>query len=97
MDPSILTQLTQFGAAGLIGLLWIFERRQAAERHRQLDEAHRRIVERDRELDALLAVVKENTRAVTSLEHGQRRLIQTLERLERSAAKSSHAATAARQ
>lgn len=37
------------------------ERRDAAHRDRQLDEAHRKLIGRERDLEALLAVVKENT------------------------------------
>ncbi len=73
-----LTVLTQFGAAGLIGMLWVFERRHAATRDRQLDEAHRKLVGQERELDALLTVVKENTKAISTLEEGQRSLIDLL-------------------
>lgn len=73
--------LTQFGAAGLIGLMWVLERRQAAAREKQLDEAHRRIVRREEEAGALLSVVKENTRAIVSLEQGQRQLAELLRAL----------------
>ncbi len=76
-----LTTLTQFGAAGLIGLLWVMERRHAALRDRQLDETPRRIIEQERDLEALLTVVKENTKAVNTLQQGQVQLIQLLRRL----------------
>ncbi len=76
-----LTLLTQFGAAGLIGLLWIMERRYAAHRDRQLDEAHRKLIDQERDLEALLTVVKENTKAVNTLQQGQVQLIQLLKRL----------------
>ena len=78
MPEPIITTLSQFGAAGLIGLLWLMERRQASRREKQIDEAHRRIMNRERELDALLQVVQENTKAINSLEHSQRRLIGVL-------------------
>jgi len=78
MESELLLSLSQFGAAGLIGLLWVLERRHAAARDRQLDEAHRRIVERQRESDVLIAVVRDNTTAVTALRAGQERLIDLL-------------------
>lgn len=78
MTEQVMTILTQFGAAGLIGLLWLFERRHAASRERQLDEAHKQVINRERELHVLLDVVKENTRAINSLESSQRRLIAVL-------------------
>ncbi len=80
MDGS-LTALTQFGAAGLIGVLWVLERRHAAQRDRQLDEAHRKIVTSERDLEALLNVVKENTKAINTLQQSQIHLISLLERI----------------
>lgn len=81
MSETVLTTLTQFGAAGLIGMLWILERRQSATRNRQIDEAHERIRQEGRAVEALLTVVKENTRAIIRLEESQSRLIALLERL----------------
>lgn len=80
IDETMLMTLTQFGAAGLIGVLWLYERRQAAARERQLDEAHRRVVGQERELEALLRVVQDNTRAMSALEASQRRLVALLSR-----------------
>jgi len=85
----LLLEFTQFGAAGLIGVLWILERRHAAHRDRQLDEAHERLVRERREAAVLVQVVKENTRAITSLEHAQRRLIGLLARRERPLARDA--------
>ncbi len=68
----------QFGAAGLIGLLWLHERRHSAVRDRQLEQAHRRLLTREREVNWLLKVLNDNTRAINSLEHSQRRLIRFL-------------------
>jgi hypothetical protein len=76
MDIDVLQLLTQFGAAGLIGLLWIVERRHASTRERQLTETHRRLLSREQTLDAMLNVVRDNTRAIVSLEHTQRQLIE---------------------
>jgi hypothetical protein len=81
MSDALLTTFTQFGAAGLIGLLWLLERRAAAQRERQLDEAHRTVMARQQELDALLSVIRENTQALSSLQQSQRRLVEVLERL----------------
>src|SRR5687767_1653289 len=75
MTSELLPILSQFGAAGLIGLMWIAERRHAAVRERQLDEAHGKLSAQDQALRALLDVVKENTRAIATLEQTQRQLI----------------------
>lgn len=77
--PALVTQL---GVAGLIGWMWLSERRAAGERERQLTEAHARIAESGVGLDVLLEAVRENTRAMATLEAGQRRLISAVERLE---------------
>jgi hypothetical protein len=81
MSEQLLTIFTQFGAAGLIGLMWIMERRSGALRERQLSDAHRQIISRERELDSLLEVIKENTRAINAVEHTQRQLLQLVQRL----------------
>ncbi len=70
-----VTAFTQFGAAGLIGVLWVMERRYAAHRDRQLDEAHRKLIGQERVLEALLTVVKENTKAINTLQRGPVQLI----------------------
>lgn len=68
MDPTLLSSLTPFGAAGLIAFLWLTERKSSAERERQLTEAHDRLVRHRSELSLLVNVVRENTRALTALE-----------------------------
>lgn len=68
MDPTTITSLTPFGAAGLIAFLWLTERRASAERERQLTQAHERLVRQRSELSLLVGVVRENTRALTALE-----------------------------
>jgi hypothetical protein len=93
LDSSFVTTLTQFGAAGLMGMLWIFERRHASTRDRQLDEAHRALLGQERQLQALLNVIRDNTRALQALEIGQRRLIGLLQaRLRRQQGVSATAA-----
>jgi hypothetical protein len=75
MPTDLTTIFAQFGPAGLMGLLWIMERRHAATRERQLTEAHQRLSRQDDSIHALLEVVRDNTRAITSLEHTQRHLL----------------------
>lgn len=74
MPPDLLSTLTQFGVAGLIAAMWLVERRAASAREKQLLDAHERIVESRAHLDALLTVVKDNTRAITALEGAVARL-----------------------
>lgn len=79
--PEYLHILSQFGAAGLIGLLWLAERRNAARRERQLTDAHRKIVTQEHALDSMINVVRDNTRAIVALEHTQRQLIDLVTQL----------------
>lgn len=81
MDTAVWTDLAQFGAAGLIAWMWLMERRGAVQRETQLSEAHARVVEQKVQLDALLSVVTENTRAVAAVEAGQRSLAGLIGRL----------------
>ena len=83
MGETMLKVLSEFGAAGLIGLMWMLERRHAAKRDRQLDEAHTRLLSQRQELDIWLQLVRENTKAVSGLEQAQRELIATLQRWRR--------------
>ncbi len=94
MDPNSIEAmtaiLTQFGAAGLIGLLWVLERRTAMQRDRQLQEAHDKLMAQRQATESLLQIVKDNTAAMKSLEYAQRRLIDHLNR----AAANDHASAA---
>ena len=76
-----MASLTQFGVAGLIGWMWIVERRAAAVRDRQVQEAHDRMLSDKTRLEVLVQALRENTRALTALEVGQRGFIALLERI----------------
>ncbi len=77
-----LASIAQLGAAGLMGWMWLAERRGAAARERQLTEAHERIVQERRYFESLLEAVRENTRVLAVLESGQARLGRTLDAIE---------------
>ena len=81
LEPEITTSLAQLGAAGLIGWLWLAERRAAAARETQLRELHDRLLQERPQIATLLAVVRDNTRALTALEAGQRAIVSVLERV----------------
>lgn len=79
--------LAQLGAAGLIGWMWLVERRSAGERERQLQEAHERLMAERATTAAVMELVRENTRALALLEGNQRRIAAVLDRVaEQSAA-----------
>jgi two-component sensor histidine kinase len=84
MEPQIISSLAQFGAAGLIAWMWLTERRAAADREKQLTEAHEHLTQERLQLSTLISVVQDNTRALTAIETGQRSLAATLHILTRS-------------
>jgi len=81
IEPELTATVAQLGAAGLIGWLWLAERRAAAARETQLRELHDRILQERPQIAALLAVVRDNTRALTALEAGQRAIAGVVERV----------------
>ncbi|HZW10927.1 MAG TPA: hypothetical protein VFF69_13580 [Phycisphaerales bacterium] len=81
MPPDLLAPLAQFGAAGLIAWLWLTERRTAAERDRQLSQAHERLMAERERMETLIGLVTESTRAMTALEASQRELARVVDRL----------------
>ncbi len=84
MDPSTLAAtLTQFGVAGLIGWMWLSERRAAAERDRHLAEAHERIAQDRVAMNAVLEALRDNTRVLGGVESTLRGLASDLSRFHR--------------
>ena len=76
-----LEAFTQFGVAGLMGVLWVWERMHSRKRERQLSESHAALTADDQQLSVLIDLVKHNTRALISFERGQQRVCQLLERI----------------
>lgn len=92
MPPELLPALAQFGAAGIIGWMWLTERRAAADREAQLRQAHEALMTERPRLESLLRALDANTRAITALELGQRQLIAAVLRERRAAAATRPAA-----
>lgn len=88
LDPDVVSSMVQFGTAGLIGWMWLTERKGSGERERQLTEAHERIVEQRVGVEALLGAVRENTRVLGQLEAGQRALLDLWAREDRRGSRS---------
>ncbi len=82
MEAEMLAGLTQFGTAGLIGWLWLSERRAAVAREREAAELVERIRAERAQLDALVTLVRESTRVLALVEAGQQRLCAAVERLD---------------
>ena len=75
-----LTQLTNLGAAGVMGAMWLWERRNSQKRDEQLDDAHTRILGDRVQLDQLIEVVRTNAEALTRLSSLHDQLLRTLDR-----------------
>jgi hypothetical protein len=75
-----INQLTSLGAAGVMGAMWLWERRQSQQRDRQLDEAHTRILGDRVQIGQLIEVVRSNAEALTRLGSVQDQLVRALER-----------------
>ena len=71
-------QLTSLGAAGLMGAMWLWERRTSRVREQQLDEAHTRIVSDRVQLDQLIDVVRQNTEVMSRLCTTQDQLVREM-------------------
>jgi hypothetical protein len=89
----MLAIVTQLGAAGLMGAMWLTERRAASLRETQLSGAHDRIMLQQKHLDVLVRALEDNTRALISLESNQRELAGVLTRLEARVAATHGAAS----
>lgn len=81
MEAEIMATAAQFGVAGMVCWMWLIERRASSERERQLTESHGALMRSLKEHDAMIEVVKDNTRAMASLEASQRGLVGAIERL----------------
>jgi hypothetical protein len=60
-------ELTSFGAAGVMGAMWLWERYTSRTREEQLTDAHERVMADRVQLDALVELVQQNTQAMTRL------------------------------
>ena len=78
---------TSFGAAGLMGAMWLWERKTSRQREEQLDEAHVRILGDRVQLEQLIDVVRQNVAAMTRLGTIQEQLVRKLDREEQSSGK----------
>lgn len=96
IEAELAGAVAQFGVAGLVGWMWLSERRSAAVRERELSDAHRRLIEDRSALGALLETVRCNTRAMATLEVAQRELISALRGPVRGAGASSGSGDAGR-
>lgn len=68
---STVQELTNFGAAGLMGTMWLIERKLSRTREEQLADAHKRITRDEEKLSCLTDVISRNTAAIVRLVQNQ--------------------------
>jgi len=83
IDAASFESLAQFGVAGLMGALWLWERLYSRRREQELTQAHQRLLAQQAELQALIGLVQRNTAAVERFEQTQARFADLLDRLTR--------------
>lgn len=77
IDP-VLHPIAQLGVAGLMGAMWLWERRTSRQREQQIDEAHARIIADRVQLEELISVVRQNAEAMTQFAANQRQLLDAI-------------------
>ncbi len=75
----IFGTLVQFGVAGLMGVLWVWERMHSRKREQQLTRAHELLSRRDQSVSVLVRLVRHNTRTMVNFERTQQRMCDVLE------------------
>ena len=83
MSTDVIQILTEFGAAGLIGVLWLFERSLSRRRERELTEAHTRVLRDGEQIQILIRLLRQNTHAIERFDATQTRLAATLDQLDK--------------
>ncbi|MFP4144564.1 MAG: hypothetical protein ACLFV3_05425 [Phycisphaeraceae bacterium] len=81
MLAEAIAPLAQFGVAGLMGALWVWERRLSQKRETQLDAAHGSLLRQRQELRVLVKLVRRNTQAMQRFDDTQKQLKELLERM----------------
>ncbi len=78
MPTDLLESLTQFGVAGLMGALWVWERMLSRRREQQLNDMHARLMRERDALGILIRLVRRNTEAMERFERTQEQLVELL-------------------
>lgn len=63
MPEELIQPLAQFGVAGLMGVLWVWERTFSRKRESELSEAHARLLAQQQEVGVIVELVRRNTEA----------------------------------
>ena len=91
MPDLIIESLANLGAAGLVGLLWVWERATSRRREQQLDESHQLLRDKQQQLDTMVRLVRRNTLAMARIDRTHAQLCRLIERwLDRSHPDQNH-------
>ena len=82
-ETAPLDSVASLGAAGLMGAMWLWERRTSQKRESQIDDAHARILGDRVQLEQLMSVVRQNAEAIARLCTTQDQLLRQLDGEER--------------
>lgn len=80
---SFMRDVTGFGAAGLMGAMWLWERRMSRDQEQRLADAHHRILRDEERLEKFTQVVEHNSAALERFNETQRLIVETLKDLTR--------------
>ena len=75
------TTFAQFGVAGLMGALWVWERMMSRKRDTQLNATHEKVMRQQQELRTLIRLVHRNTRAIEQFNQTQKQIHKLLEKI----------------
>jgi hypothetical protein len=78
---AIVSDVANLGAAGIMGAMWLWERRWSRTREQQLSDAHERIIRDEQRLEQLTRVVEQNTGAMTRFTETQRQVVESIREL----------------
>ena len=81
-NPESIENVTQFGVAGLMGALWLWERIYSRKREQELTQTHQRLTGQQQELNILIDLVSRNTAAIERFEQTQQRVADLIERID---------------
>jgi len=79
---SLMNDLASLGAAGLMGAMWLLERRLSGQREQQITDAHNRILRDEQRLQSLTDVVERNTAAIARFAELQRQMCEILKHMQ---------------
>lgn len=77
----LISEFGSFGAAGIMGAMWLWERKLSRRRDEQIGDAHERILRDEQRLGKLTEVVEQNTSAITRFSEVQRTQNQLLSQM----------------